>query len=96
MIKIELDNSLMVDIEDALSRVFPLSANRFRRAIADAWEVEQAADAFGNDERIPKAPIKCWFCGYERTVWNVCPNGCDTSTLIPKIQYPWLYKEIKS
>lgn len=23
--------------------------------------------------------VKCVHCGYVRTVWQVCPNGCDTS-----------------
>lgn len=25
---------------------------------------------------------KCINCGYCRTVWSVCPNGCDTSPLL--------------
>lgn len=26
--------------------------------------------------------VKCVACGYVRTVWKVCPSGCDTSDLI--------------
>jgi hypothetical protein len=27
-------------------------------------------------------PATCDRCGWTRSVWNVCPSGCDTSDLI--------------
>lgn len=44
------------------------------------WVYEDLLKLFGGlGDHVPKT---CPTCGYTRTVWRVCPSGCDTSVLI--------------
>lgn len=77
-------NEAQLQVVDAVARGFDRALAENLNAIASRAILHSKELVFQEIKKVDRdhRPVKCPTCGYERTVWKVCPMGCDTSTLI--------------
>lgn len=65
---------------------FAFNKTVIQREVSDTAAIYHArrnvmAEIYKYSQSSHPLPVKCTKCGFERTVWSVCPSGCDTSNL---------------